>query len=70
MSAGCFYICDVPDSRVTKVRVTGEVFGFFGDFGDEAGQMSGNNDLRYLPNGGIITVHLNGRVQKFTRRWK
>ncbi len=32
------------------------------------GQVAGNHDLTYSPNGDLITGHLNGRVQKFTQR--
>jgi DNA-binding beta-propeller fold protein YncE len=68
VSDGHFYICDAPNSRVTKASVSGEVIGFFGEPGEGPGQMAGNHDLTYSPNGDLITGHLNGRVQKFTQR--
>ncbi len=65
---GHFFICDGPNGRITKVGVSGEVLGFFGEFGREPGQMAGNHDIAVLSNGDIINGQLDGRVQKFAMR--
>jgi DNA-binding beta-propeller fold protein YncE len=68
VSDGNFYTCDHPNGRVTKVSVTGEVIGFFGEPGNNPGQMSSAHSITYSPNSDVIVGHLDGRVQKFTRR--
>jgi DNA-binding beta-propeller fold protein YncE len=61
-SEGCFYICDAPNHRVTKVSASGKVLGFFEEPGD------GIHDIAYSPNGDIIVGLLSGSVKKFTKR--
>ncbi len=58
----CFYVCDAPNHRVTKVSRWGEVLGFFTEPGNSI------HDITYSPNGDIIVGMLRGSVSKFTRR--
>jgi DNA-binding beta-propeller fold protein YncE len=57
----CFYVCDAPNHRVTKVSASGEILGFF----DEPG--NGIHDITYSPNGDIFVGLLSGSVSKFSR---
>jgi DNA-binding beta-propeller fold protein YncE len=63
-----FFTCDGTTGRVTKVDLEGNVLGFFGEPGDGVGQLTTAHDIVYSPNGDIVVGHLDGRVQKFTRR--
>ncbi len=65
---GGFYVCDGPSGRVTRVSMSGEVIGFFGKAGNDPGQMGAAHSITYLSNSDIIVGHLDGRLQKFTRR--
>ena len=60
-SHDCFFVCDAPNNRVTKVSVTGEVLGFFEDPG------RGIHAITYSPNGDVIVGLLSGSVSKFAR---
>jgi len=65
---GCFFVCDGTTARVTKVDLSGNVLGFFGEPGDGIGQLTTAHDVAYSPNGDVIVGHLDGRVHKFTVR--
>jgi hypothetical protein len=65
---GLFYTCDGTTGRVTQVDASGEVLGFFGEAGEEVGQLSTAHDIDYSPNGDIVVGHLDGRVHKFSQR--
>jgi hypothetical protein len=64
-SEDCFFVCDAPNHRVTKVSVSGEVMGFFAEPGN------GIHDISYSPNGDIIVGLLSGSLTKFTKsQWR
>ncbi len=65
---GLFYTCDGTTGRVTQVDASGEVLGFFGEPGEGVGQLSTAHDIDYSPNSDIVVGHLDGRMQKFSRR--
>ena len=68
VSDGGLFVCDGPSGRVTKVSAKGEVIGFFGKPGNDPGQMRAAHSITYLSNSDVIVGHLDGRLQKFTRR--
>jgi DNA-binding beta-propeller fold protein YncE len=57
----CFYVCDAPNHRITKVDVSGEVLGFFGEPGASI------HDISSSPNGDIIAGMLSGSLTKFSK---
>ena len=60
-SEDCFYICDAPNHRVTKVATSGNIIGFF----DEPGE--GIHDITVAPNGDIIVGLLSGGISKYKK---
>jgi DNA-binding beta-propeller fold protein YncE len=65
---GTLFVCDGTNGRVTQVDLFGQVLAFFGEPGDGIGQLTTAHDIAYSPNGDIVVGHLDGRIQKFSRR--
>jgi DNA-binding beta-propeller fold protein YncE len=65
-SDGYLYICDGTNARVTKVETSGRIVGFFGEQGENEGQITTAHDISVAPNGDILLGHLDGRAQLFS----
>ena len=60
-SEDAFYICDAPNHRITKVKTSGEIIGFFEALGE------GIHAITVAPNGDIIVGLVSGGVSKYTK---
>ncbi|MDF1514129.1 MAG: peptidyl-alpha-hydroxyglycine alpha-amidating lyase family protein [Anaerolineae bacterium] len=57
----CFYICDAPNHRVTKVTATGDIIGFIREPGD------GIHVISVAPQGDIFVALMSGTVSRYAR---
>ena len=65
---GDYFTVDGKIGRVTKIDRQGNVIGFFGTTGNKEGQLSTGHSIDMCPNGDIVIGHLDGRIQRFSRR--